>query len=63
MPLAGGIVTGATTIAKTKIFTESVTSGTTAGVRSAVIIHGTSYGNDPAYTKVDGKLSFGDPGP
>lgn len=63
LPLTGGTVTGATTIAGTKIFKDSVTSGTTAGSRSAVVIYGTSYGNEPAYTKVDGKLSFGDPGP
>lgn len=42
---------------------ESVTSGTTAGLRNTLLIFGITYGNDTAYIKTAGKLSLGDPGP
>lgn len=42
---------------------ESVTSGTKAGTRNALLLYGTTYGNDAAYIKTAGKLSYGDPGP
>lgn len=45
------------------ISNESVTSGTTAGLRNTLLIFGTTYGNDTAYIKTAGKLSLGDPGP
>ena len=45
------------------ISNESVTSGTTAGLRNTLLIFGETYGNDTAYIKTAGKLSFGDPGP
>lgn len=45
------------------ISAESVTSGTTAGLRNTLLIFGTTYGNDTAYIKTVGKLSLGDPGP
>lgn len=45
------------------ISAESVTSGTTAGLRNTLLIFGTTYGNDTAYIKTAGKLSLGDPGP
>lgn len=45
------------------ISNESVTSGTTAGLRNTLLIFGITYGNDTAYIKTAGKLSLGDPGP
>ena len=41
----------------------SVTSGSSAGTSSALILYGTTYGNDAAYLKTSGKMSYGDPGP
>lgn len=71
LPLTGGTVTGDTTFQKDLYVAgnvhfrvaESVTSGTAAGVRNSLCIYGTTYGNDAAYIKTAGKLSYGDPGP
>ena len=41
----------------------SVTSGSSAGTSSALILYGPTYGNDAAYLKTSGKMSYGDPGP
>ena len=41
----------------------NVTSGSRAGTSSALILYGTTYGNDAAYLKTSGKMSYGDPGP
>ena len=48
---------------------EEVKSGTAAAMRNSLIIHGPTYGNKETdgsnckYTKEQGKLSYGDPGP
>lgn len=71
LPLSGGTVTGNTTFQKDLYVAgnvhfrvaESVTSGTTAGTRNSLCIYGPTYGNDSAYIKTAGKLSYGDPGP
>lgn len=42
---------------------ESVTTGTSEGKRNALVIYGTTYGNDSTYITTSGKLSYGDPGP
>lgn len=71
LPLSGGTVTGNTTFQKDLYvaenvhfrIAESVTSGTTAGTRNSLCIYGPTYGNDSAYIKTAGKLSYGDPGP
>lgn len=61
---AGGIVDGNLTINNVlSTRKESVTSGTTAGTRSALIVYGPTYGNTASHLKTAGRLTWGDPNP
>lgn len=42
---------------------ETVTSGTTAGTRTSLLIYGPTYGNTAANMKEAGRLNWGDPNP
>lgn len=55
---------GTTNLNKMSSFRRDyVTSGTTTGMRTSLLIYGETYGNDAAYLAKAGQLSYGDPGP
>ena len=69
LPLTGGTITGNVNFNSTinnmlALYpNETVTSGTTAGTRTSLLIYGPTYGNTASHLKEAGRLNWGDPNP